>query len=200
MQMYSVASRRIVENLKGVVGEVKQVWYADDCAGAGSLRDLHQWWSHLADTGPLYGYFPNVSKTCIVVKSEEMAVRARNIFGPEIKITTEGKRYVGAALGTEEFKMSYVKAKVEKWVEDVEELAQIAKDEPQAALSAYNTGLSQRWTFLQRTMGLNADLFQSIEDNIRYQLIPALCGRQVNASTAVPSWRNGNKESGQVCI
>ena len=82
-------------------------------AGAGSLRDLHQWWSHLADTGPLYGYFPNVSKTCIVVKSEEMAVRARNIFGPEIKITTEGKRYVGAALGTKEFKMGYVKAKVE---------------------------------------------------------------------------------------
>ena len=76
--------------------------------------------------------------------------------------------------------MSYVKAKVEKWAEDVEELAQIAKDEPHAALSAYNTGLSQRWTFLQRTMGLNADLYQPIEDKIRHQLIPALCGRQVS--------------------
>ena len=48
---------------------------------------------------------------------------------------------IGAALGSDNVKTEYVRNKVEKWMKDVEELASIAKEEPQAALSAYNTDL-----------------------------------------------------------
>ena len=58
--------------------------------------------------------------------------------------------------------------------------AEIAKEEPQAALSAYNTGISQRWKFLQRTVPGIGVLLAPLEYSIRTVLIPALIGRQVS--------------------
>ena len=35
-----------------------------------------------------------------------------------IKFTCEGKRHLGAALGTEEFKIAYVNQKVKEWCKE----------------------------------------------------------------------------------
>ena len=83
-------------------------------------------------------------------------------------------------IGTEEFKEQYVKDKVEKWVKDVKQLADIAKEDPQAALSASKTGLSQVWKFIQRTVPKIAHLFEPLENAISTDLIPALCGRSIS--------------------
>ena len=105
---------------------------------------MKRWWDHLNLYGPAYGYFPKSSKTVLLLKSPELLQRAKELFGEGdggITITTEGKRHIGAVIGTEKFKEDYIKGKVEKWVKDVEQLANIAEEDPQAALSAYNTGL-----------------------------------------------------------
>ena len=60
------------------------------------------------------------------------------------------------------------------------QLAEIARDEPQVALSAFNTGLSQRWKFVQRTIPEISHLFEPLESVIRSELIPALCGREIS--------------------
>ena len=179
MQMYAVSSRKIIDSLDANTEDVDQVWFADDSAAGGGLENVYNWWLHINDVGPMYGYYPNPPKTHVILKSPELQERAREMFGPHVKITTEGKRHIGAALGTEDFKASYIRSKVEKWVKDVEELVEIAKEEPQAALCAFNTGLSQRWTFVQRTMHGISALFWPIEDVIRQRLIPAICGRLV---------------------
>ena len=71
----------------------------------------------------------------IIAKSEELLLKAKEIFGDEIvNITMEGQRHIGAVLGTEDFKKKYVTNKVRKWVQDVVDLSSIAKEEPQAAL------------------------------------------------------------------
>ena len=104
-----------------------------------------------------------------------MLQRAEEAFAREgIQITTEGERHIGAPLGSEEFKSEFVSRKVTNWPKDVVELAAIANEEPQCSLSAYNTGLSQRWTFLQRTVKDISHLFQPLEDAIRNQLIPSI--------------------------
>ena len=50
-----------------------------------------------------------------------------------MKITTKGEHHLGAVIGSESFKTSYINAKVDGWIEDVKELANIAEDEPQLA-------------------------------------------------------------------
>ena len=181
MPMYSLSTRKPIEELKQAAPETMQVWFADDSADAGKLNDINIWWEKLNEIGPAYGYYPNAPKTWLILKSPELRERAEELFGGSgVNITTDGKRHIGAALGTQEFKEAYVMKKVQKWKSDVKELSAIAKEEPQAALSSYNTGMSQRWKFLQRTVSDIGHLFQPLEDEIRNVLIPALCGRDVS--------------------
>ena len=65
-------------------------------------------------------------------------------------------------------------------VEDVEQLAEIAQHELQAALSAYTKGLCHRWTYIQRTINDISHLFEPLETAIRAKLLKELVGREVS--------------------
>ena len=179
MAMYAISTKPLISHLAD--GRATQIWFADDSSAAGKLEDLKLWWDRLKLDGPKYGYFPKPTKTHLIVKSPELVDKASELFGNDgVNITTEGQRHIGAALGTERFKKEYVKSKVDCWVRDIQNLSKIAEEEPQAALSAFNVGLSQRWTFIQRTVQGIGEMFQPVEDAIRESLIPAICGRQVS--------------------
>ena len=178
---YSVATRPLINELSECIREenAKQVWFADDSTAAGKLQAISIWWKELKEKGPKYGYYPKPSKTYLIVKNKENTSRAQALFR-DVNITCEGERHIGAVLGTEEFKNSYVTKKVDAWTRDLKELAEIAKEEPQAALSAFNMGLSRRWSFIQRTVKDISHLFDPLEHTIRNQLIPAIVGRPVS--------------------
>ena len=63
MAMYPIRTHPIIHRLDGFA---KQVWYADDSAAGLSLERLRRWWDRLREIGPLYGYFPNGSKTHVL--------------------------------------------------------------------------------------------------------------------------------------
>ena len=184
MAKYAIATRPLIDSLASVSSteeKVAQVWFADDSTSGGSVEGVKKWWEHLKEAGPKYGYYPKSSKTHIIVKNEKDVARVKEIFSGEgLKITSEGQRHIGAALGTEKFKEEFAKKKIEKWVKDVEELADIAEEEPQAALTAFNTALANRWTFLQRTVKGISEYFRPLEMAIRERLIPNLVGRPVS--------------------
>ena len=89
----------------------------------------------------------------------------------------EGRRQLGAALGTRSFTEVYVKNKVQEWVSEVVQLSQIASSQPQAAYAALTHGLISKWTYLQRTMDDISDLFKPLEEAIGLDFLPALTGR-----------------------
>ena len=92
MAMYAIGTQPLIHRLNGIG---KQVWYADDSAAGSSVENLKIWWQEI---GPLYGYFPNGSKTHLLVKPDAIE-RARVLFkGKGINISTEGKRYLGGAI------------------------------------------------------------------------------------------------------
>ena len=49
--------------------------------------------------------------------------------GSEVKITTEGKKHLGAAIGSEDFKASYVKSLVDNWINQLKLLLKFAEPE-----------------------------------------------------------------------
>ena len=117
---------------------------------------MKTWWDQLCTMGPKYGYFPQAK--------ERFEAKA-----------TRGERHMGEVVGSESFKDECVSNKVEKWVQDIEQLSNIAKDEPQSALSSFT-----RWKYVQRTVRCTSQLFQSLEKVIREKLIQALVGRRVS--------------------
>ena len=74
---------------------------------------------------------------------------------------------MGAVIGSDEFKEQYVMNKVDKWIEDVEELAKIAKDEPQAVYPCFTKAVNHRWTYVQRTI----PNVEHLEEAIRHKLV-----------------------------
>jgi hypothetical protein len=143
MPFYAVATRPIIDDLSENCNTT-MVWYADDSSSCGKLSDLLDWWKRLCITGPSYGYHPNAKKTFLIVKNREDLEESERLFGPlGVEVTINGQRHLGAVVGTSEFKQEYINDKVSKWIKDVEELAEIAKDEPQLAYSAFVKGLSQ---------------------------------------------------------
>lgn len=136
MAMYALAITPLIRKLNHCHPETKQVWYADDATGAGSCLNLRKWWDCITTLGPKYGYFPNSSKSHLVVKPEFIE-SARTIFeGTQVCITMDGKRHLGAAIGSKQFSEEYVVDKVRLWIEEIRLLADIASSQPYAAYSA----------------------------------------------------------------
>ncbi len=86
------------------------------------------------------------------MKEEHEEYACKKFQGTGIQITTEGKRHLGAVVGTEDFKQEYVKAKVDSWIEELEELEKIARIEPHIAYCAYVKGFQSKYTHVLRTI------------------------------------------------
>ena len=140
MAYYALGTRPIIEKLNNV-SEATQVFYADDDSACGTLDELLNYWNELGKVGPEYGYYPNAGKTILIVKHQKDLQTAKHLFEPlKVKVTCEGERHLGAVVGSEEYRDKYVSDKAKCWVKDVEDLADIAKDEPQHAYACYTKG------------------------------------------------------------
>ena len=103
-------------------------------------------------SGPPLGYFPNPQKCWLIVKPEKERP-AKEIFSETtINITTEGRKHLGAALGSRDFFEEYVDEKVEEWVAQVTSLAEFATTQPHSSYAAFVFGLRHRWTYFLRTL------------------------------------------------
>ena len=88
-------------------GTLKAAAYADDLIAAGCIPGLKYWWDQLCELFPKFGYFPQASKSWLIIKPE-VEEKAKNIFhGRGVQITTEGKRHLGASLGSTKYKEEY---------------------------------------------------------------------------------------------
>ena len=183
MPFYSLGTRPLVDILADSCSKPScmQNWYADDSSAVGKLRMVKEWWLKLNEMGPRFGYFPEPTKCILILKDHSLLQVATQLFADtEMEITCQGQRHLGAVIGSEDFKNEYVSSKVQKWVQDVSDLARIALAEPQAALSAYTKSMCHRWVFLQRTIQNTTHLFSPLEEAIREKLIPAIIGRHVS--------------------
>ena len=58
------------------------------------------------------GYFPNPQRCWLIVKPEKERPAKEIFSGTTINITTEGRKYLGAALGSRDFFEEYVDEKL----------------------------------------------------------------------------------------
>ena len=172
--MYAIAIIPLTHHLDD--GTTKQVWFADDVTAAGHLNHLKAW-DRIVSLSPDYGYYPNASKTWLIVKEDQLE-EARTLFdGTGVAITTNGRRHLGAVLGMCTFVEHYVQDKVTSWTHEVKQLSKTAATQPHAAYAAFTHGLSSKWTFLSRTVPDIQDLLKPLENAIRQHFLPAITGQ-----------------------
>ena len=168
----------MITGLRASIPQVKQVWLADDSAGGGSIGFLYQWYKSLCEEGRKFGYIVNGAKSWLIVKTSELAESAKKVFGEEVNITLEGRRHLGAVIGSKEFKDQYCQEKVDKWLREMESLAEISKSQPHVAYVAFLKDLNPNSLItcapLNRRFEEYVDL---IEEAIHTSFLPSLFGR-----------------------
>ena len=131
MPFYGIGTNPILRRLRIEVEEIKQAWLADDATGAGKLQALRVWWERISEEGKKYGYFVKPSKSWLVLKDPSKLEEAKQLFkNTPINITTDGKRHLGAAIGSTQFKSDNMDEKVKKWCDEISVLSEIAKSQP----------------------------------------------------------------------
>ncbi len=176
MPMYAVATIPLIKELKSRT-QTKQVWYADDASATGKITDLRKWWEVMCTIGPKYGYFPNASKTWLITKGDFLSTATTAFQDTEVRVTTEGRPYLGSPLGTKDYINCYTSEKVIEWTKELELLASFGKTQPHAAYSALTHGVTSKWTYLSRTTPNIGPMLQPLETMIRSILIPTLTNR-----------------------
>ena len=191
--------------LRRFIERVKQVWLADDASAVGLLQDLLEWYKNgtrtwymrLCVEGELYGYIVNGSKSWLIVKSENDAARANEIFGDLVNITTEGQRHLGAALGSKGFKDTYCSKKVENWTNQMKVLTEIAKTQPQSAYVGFTKGFVSKFTYFLSTIEGFEEYTNMLQEVINDAFVPSLAGEDTpftptqNRLFSLPSSQGG---------
>ena len=67
MAFYALVTMPLKKQLSIDCPGTGSLWYADDAAAGDKCESLHALWESLAASGPDYGYFPNASKTTLLV-------------------------------------------------------------------------------------------------------------------------------------
>ena len=178
--MYAIAIipliLRAVTDLKENKAEAKAAGYADDLFSGGKLEGLRKLWSFIEEYGPGYGYYQQAEKTWIIVK-EEYRNKAEKIFaGTGIKITNDGKKHLGAAIGSETFRNEYINKKIDTWIQELTLLSKIAAFAPHEAYACFTSGYKHKLKFCMRTIpGISKDL-KRLDEIVTTKLIPAITG------------------------
>ena len=197
MVMYTISIVLMIKSLQ--IESLTQCWYADNASAGGTLEHLHQWWDKLVRVGSDFGYFPNGQKSWLVVK-EGLLDKASSIFS-EININvSNGRKFLGSAIGDGKFVEQYVKEKVSTWIEEVEVMCSMAKSQPHAVYLAFTKGSVNKWTYISRTTPGISHLLQPLEESIHQKLwpkCPQWKGKRPHGS-ACQTWRAGFGKSVQI--
>jgi len=128
----------------------------------------------------VYGYYPNASKTWLIVKSEFLAMANKVFKGTGVNLTTDGRRHLGAALGCCSFTEQYMKEKVDCWLRSIHRLSEIVKIHPHSAYCAFVHGMCSKWTYFIHTIPEASSFFAPLEEGWSRAFIPALSNNSIN--------------------
>ena len=172
MPVHAIGITPLLEILKPESSDLKtlkHVTFADDLGGAGDLLELRRCWENIVNCGPKLGYNIYASKSWLIVKPE-VQKKAQKIFrGTKINITTEGRKYLGGYIGSEDGWDEYADELVNSWCGQLMVLSKIAKTEPQAAYAAFVSGFKHKLTYYIRTMPnikQNLTRLDAVVDNV----------------------------------
>ena len=113
----------------------------------------------------------------LIVKNSDLAESAKKVFGDEVNITLEGRRHLGAVIGSIEFKNQYCPEKVDKWLREMESLTEISKSQLHTAYVAFTKRFKSKFTYYLRTIESFEEYVDPIEEVIHTSFLPSLFGR-----------------------
>ena len=161
--------------------QTKMVAFADDLSAGGSLSNIKKWWNALCNLGPKFGFNPEASKCWLIVKPQ-LVKEAEELFeNTKVNITIKGKQHLGATIGSQDYRDEYVINKTDQRANELNNLCETAKLEPQAAYSCFVSGFKHKLNYIMKTISDISHPLKPIDDIILTNFTPAITdGIKVN--------------------
>jgi hypothetical protein len=175
MFAYGIGILQLIHVLKADFPAVEQPWYTDDARAGWKFEDIRRFFVKLQEIGPGYEYYPQPTKSILVVPQHSLEAVCIAFTDFNFKVTT-GSRYLGSFIGEDDALRSWLLEKTKNWEEAVADLASVAPNFPQTAYSGLQKSLQQEWQFVQRvTKGIGHE-FQDVELALAKTFLPTLFG------------------------
>ena len=175
MAIYAIGLTPLLDQL-AFQTRAQMVAFADDLTAATTIRGLFQWWKCLIEIGPRYGYYPEPTKSYLIVKNGDIRGAKEHFTGTKVQITSTGQRHLGAVIGSKEFREWYCNQKISDWIKEISLLSDVALTEPQAAYACYVSAYQHKFTYFLRTIPGIEDNLAPLEEVVRHRLMPAILG------------------------
>ena len=122
---------------------------------------------------PKYGYYPEASKSILIVEPKGVARALELTKSLSFKVAT-GSRYLRGFIGEKGGQTEWIRSKVEKWTEGASQIATLAATHPQQAHIAFTESFQMVWLYLQRVTDEDAEIYVEFENTIKNELLPKL--------------------------
>ena len=175
MILYGIGMLPLTIKLKTAVPDCMQPWYADDAGAGGNFEDIDDFFKLLQLWGPARGYFPEPTKSILVVKPQSVERATARFAHLGFQVTT-GARYLGGYVGDTTDQAKYIDAKVTEWTDGICRLSTIARSSPQCSFIALQKSYQQEWMHLQRVVDGISSHFAPVEAALCTRFLPSLLG------------------------
>ena len=101
MILYGIRVLPLIRELRGAHPPVTQPWYADDVGAGGKFPNIMDHLRDLQARGPARGYYPEPTKSILVVALGNVAQSEEHFWGLGIIVVT-GHRYLRGYIGDKE--------------------------------------------------------------------------------------------------
>jgi hypothetical protein len=108
MAAYGILLLPLICQLKREFPDVNQSWYADDAGAGGNFSGIRRYFERLQEIGPSRGYFPEPSKSILIVL-ENNREKAESEFRDLKLQVTNGSRYLGGFIGDSAAQQAWIK-------------------------------------------------------------------------------------------
>jgi hypothetical protein len=182
---YGIGILPLIRHLKDEFLEVMQPLYANDAGTQGCFSDMCCSFSWLQEIGPSYGYFPELSKSILVIQEHNQTSAKLAFTNFDFKVRT-GYRYLCSFIGSMDKQPLWLKAKVSNWTSVIADLACVVLSRPQSsAYAGLQKSLQQEWQFIQRVVEGVGEDFSEIEKAITNLFLPSLLETSLMRATPI---------------
>ena len=173
MIAYDIRIPLLVCKLHTAHTHVTQPWYADNTGAGGTFVALHDHTRELLVRGPLRGYFPEPTKSILVVSLQNFQQEEAHLQGMGVRVVTR-RCYLFGFIGDQESDKAWLEEKVEGWTRLVDVLAGVAHRYPQTAYADLGKSLQKEWYLVQHFTPHIRKSSHPAEEALGKSFLPAL--------------------------
>jgi hypothetical protein len=114
MYAYGIGILPLIRILKARFPAVEQPWYTDYAGAGRKFDEIRRFFVKLQEIGPNYGYYPEPTKSIMVVPQHNLEAAQLAFADLNFKVTT-GSQYLGGFIGEDDALRSWLAEKTKSW-------------------------------------------------------------------------------------